>query len=91
VLASGTSSKEAEEDKVEALVLPNIFQDLTKVCGKAGPCVDEGTFERSKGTLGQPCLILTVHLAQEVVPRSLYIQQLLPGITYLCFVEICLH
>ena|ERR1712130_90250 len=59
-----TSSKEAEEDKVEAFVLPDIqiFQNLTKVCGKASPCVDEGTFERSKGTLGQPCLVLTVHL-----------------------------
>ena len=62
-----TSSKEAEEDKVEALVLPNIFQDLTKVCGKAGPCVDEGTFERSRGTLSQSCLILTVHLCRGIL------------------------
>ena len=63
-----TSSKEAEENKVEALVLPDIhlFQDLAKVCGKASPCIDEGTFERSKGALGQPCLILTVHLCSGI-------------------------
>ena len=63
-----TSSKEAEENKVEALVLPDIhlLQDLAKVCGKACPCIDEGTFERSKGALGQPCLILTVHLCSGI-------------------------
>ena len=59
-----TSSKESKEDEVEAFVLPNIrlFQDLAKVCGKARPCVDEGSFERSKVTLNQPCQILKVRL-----------------------------
>ena len=59
-----TSSKESEEDEVEAFVLPNIclFQDLTKVCSKARSSLDEGSFERSKVTLSQPCQILKVHL-----------------------------
>ena len=59
-----TSSKESEEDKVEAFVLPNsrLFQDSAKVCGKATPCIDKGSFERSKGTLNQSCQILAIHL-----------------------------
>ena len=40
----GTSSKEAEEDEVEAFLLPSdrLIQDLAKVCCKIGSRIDEG-------------------------------------------------
>jgi len=43
VLASRTSSKEAEEDEVEAFLLPSnrLLQDMAKVCRKIGSGVDE--------------------------------------------------